>query len=275
MTPESPTKIPADPCFFYGTAVSSRLLLGTARYPSPAVLSKCIEKSQSEIATVSLRREAISRDVKNQFQNRFWDHLKELDRLILPNTAGCFSAAEAIVTARMARDLFETSWIKLEVVKSALTLEPDHAGLVEAARVLAAEGFKVFPYTTTCIDLGKALVDAGCEVLMPWASPIGTGQGLSNSRDLETYRNSFAEFTLVVDAGIGRPSHATAAMEIGYDAVLVNTAIATAADPIKMSEAFGEAVRSGRNGFKSGLMTPRNIAVPSTPMEGLAFSAIP
>lgn len=244
----------------------SRLLLGTARYPSLEILRQAVLRAKPDVLTVSLRREAADAPSGT----RFWNVLRDLPVRILPNTAGCFAAKEAVTTARMARDLFETDWIKLEVIADDLTLAPDPDGTVEAARILVREGFKVFPYMTADVLVAERLVDAGCEVLMPWGSPIGTGRGLSDPAALTRLRERFQRLTLVVDAGIGRPSHAAHAMELGYDAVLLNTAVALADDPPAMAEAFVGAIRAGRQGYLAGTMRERTVAVPSTPVRGTA-----
>jgi len=249
----------------YGTDITSPLLLGTAQYPSPAILLEAIKASGAEIITVSLRRETAGGDGQ-----AFWDILQQAPCRILPNTAGCHSVQEAVTTARMARELFGTDWIKLEVIGHADSLQPDVFGLVEAARILAAEGFSVFPYTTEDIGVGERLLEAGCQVLMPWGAPIGSGQGLRNSEALRAMRAHFAGVPLIVDAGIGRPSHAAQAMEMGFDAVLLNTAVAKAGDPVAMARAMAQAVDAGRLGFAAGAMEPRDMAVPSTPVMGLA-----
>jgi len=263
-----------DKCSIYGRNINSRLMLGTARYPSPSMLGECVKNSETSVITVSLRREALQSRDGTRNENRFWSLLQDLGAYILPNTAGCFSAAEAITTAHMARDLFGTNWIKLEVIADAITLAPEPKGLVAAAESLCRDGFDVFPYTTADIQLGRQLVEAGCSVLMPWAAPIGTGRGITDFAALVAFRQEFPKQFLVVDAGIGKPSQAAAAMELGYDAVLVNTAIATAGDPVSMARAFGKATAAGREAYLSGLMTPRSIAVPSTPMDGLAFTTL-
>lgn len=250
---------------FYGTKISSRLLLGSAQYPSPAVLTEAVSASGTEIVTVSLRRETAIGSGSG-----FFDLLQETGCLILPNTAGCHTAHEAVTTAHMARELFETNWIKLEVIGHSDTLQPDVFGLVDAARVLAADGFKVFPYTTDDLVVGEKLIDAGCEVLMPWGAPIGSGQGLRIPEALRTMRAHFPDIPLIVDAGIGRPSDATQAMELGMDAVLLNTAVAQAGDPVQMARAMALAVEAGRAGYAADPMERRNMAVPSTPVFGLA-----
>ena len=249
----------------YGTEIGSPLLLGTAQYPSPAVLTKAIEASGAEIVTVSLRRESAGGSGMG-----FFEILQETGCRILPNTAGCHTAQEAITTAHMARDVFETDWIKLEVIGHSDTLQPDVFGLVEAARVLSADGFKVFPYTTDDLVVGEKLIDAGCEVLMPWGAPIGSGQGLRAPEALKAMRGHFPDIPLIIDAGIGRPSDAAQAMELGFDAVLLNTAVATAGNPVQMARAMALAVQAGRAGFLATPMERRDMAVPSTPILGLA-----
>jgi thiazole synthase len=250
---------------FYGTEITSPLLLGTAQYPSPAILLDAIKASGTEVITVSLRRESTGGDGQ-----AFWDILQQSGCRILPNTAGCHSAQEAVTTARMARELFGTSWIKLEVIGHADSLQPDVFGLVEATETLSADGFEVFPYTTDDIGIGERLLDAGCQVLMPWGAPIGSGQGLRNPDALRAMRAHFPGVPLIVDAGIGRPSHAAQVMELGFDAVLLNTAVSKAGDPVGMARAMALAIEAGRQGFAAGAMEPRDMAVPSTPVMGLA-----
>ncbi len=249
----------------YGETMPSRLFLGTAQYPSPAILQAAIKASGTGLVTVSLRREAAHGSGAG-----FWDLLRETGVRILPNTAGCHSAREAVTTAQMAREVFGTDWIKLEVIGHADTLQPDVFGLVEAARILSAQGFKVFPYTTEDLVVGERLLDAGCEVLMPWGAPIGSGRGLVNPDGLRAMRAHFPDVPLVVDAGIGRPSDAAAAMELGMDAVLLNTAVAKAGAPVLMARAMAEAIAAGRAGYDADPMERRDMAVPSTPVLGLA-----
>ena len=252
---------------FYGERFGSRLLLGSALYPSPQVFQRAARASGAEIVTVSLRREA----ARERAGQDFWRLVQELGVRVLPNTAGCRTAKEAITTAMMARELFDTPWVKLEVIANDDTLQPDLFGLVEAAGALSREGFKVFPYTTEDLSAADRLLSVGCEVLMPWGAPIGSGQGLSNRAALRTMRAYFPGIPLVVDAGIGAPSHAAAAMELGYDAVLLNTAVAKAVDPVAMAAAFARAIEAGRAGFEAGLMPRREMAVPSTPVAGTPF----
>ncbi len=249
---------------FYGTELASGLMLGTALYPSPAIMAEAFAVSGAGVATVSLRRESAEGQA-------FRALIKDLKVKLLPNTAGCYSVKEAVTTAHMARELFDTPWIKLEVIGHADTLQPDPFGLVEAARILVEDGFEVFPYTTDDLVLADRLVEAGCRVLMPWGSPIGSGLGLNNEYGLRTLRNYFPDIPLVVDAGLGLPSHAARAMELGYDAVLLNTAVAKAGDPIAMAKAFAQAVEAGAACFRAGPMEPRDMASPSTPVIGKAW----
>lgn len=258
---------PAQGLSIYGERVASRLLLGTAGYPSPAILKGAVTASRAGIVTVSLRREAAG----GKLGERFLDLIRGLGVRVLPNTAGCRTAAEAITTAQMARELFETDWIKLEVIANDDTLQPDVFGLVEAASTLTRDGFKVLPYTTEDLSVAERLRRAGCEVIMPWGAPIGSGRGLANAQALKSLRAYFPDVTLIIDAGIGAPSHAAWAMELGYDAVLLNTAVAKAADPERMAAAFAAAIEAGRLGYESGLMPPRDMAVPSTPVAGTPF----
>lgn len=254
---------------FYGVELESRLLLGTAQYPSPAILAEAVRASGAEVVTVSLRRESGG----ERAGEAFWSLIRELGVRVLPNTAGCHSAKEAVTTAHMAREVFGTPWIKLEVIGEEDTLHPDPFGLVEAARELVRDGFQVFPYTTEDLVLAGRLLDAGCEVLMPWGAPIGTGLGLNNPYGLKTLRAHFPGVPLVVDAGIGLPSHAARAMEMGFDAVLLNTAVAGAGDPVAMAEAFALAIRAGRLAAKADPIETRDMAAPSTPVMGKAFLA--
>ncbi|QBR69977.1 thiazole synthase [Beijerinckiaceae bacterium] len=257
-----------DALTLYGLELSSRLLVGTAQYPSPAILSRAITAAKAEVVTVSLRRESgASRAGEN-----FWSLIRELGVRVLPNTAGCSSVKEAVTTAQMAREVFDTPWIKLEVIGEEDSLQPDVFGLVEAASILSREGFQVFPYTTEDLVAAEKLLRAGCEVLMPWGSPIGSGRGLNNPYALKSLRAHFPQVPLIIDAGIGTPSHAAAAMEMGFDAVLLNTAIAKAGDPVGMARAFALAVEAGRLGYRADPMQPRDMAAPSTPVIGRAFS---
>jgi thiazole synthase len=256
-----------DPLALYDVTLSSRLLLGTARYPSPAILADAIRAARTQIVTVSLRREAGG----SRAGESFWRLIRDLGVRVLPNTAGCRTAKEAVATAQMAREVFGTSWIKLEVIGEEDTLQPDVFGLAEAARSLCDDGFYVFPYTTDDLVVAERLINAGCRVLMPWAAPIGSGRGINNAFGLRALRAHFPGVPLIVDAGLGAPSHAAAVMELGYDAALLNTAVALAGDPVAMARGFALAIEAGRLAYLAKPMTPRDMAEPSTPVLGRAF----
>lgn len=259
-----------DQLVLYGKKFSSRLLLGTARYESPRQLTDAIWAADPAMLTVSLRRQvSVSRDSGQSF----WNLLREAQRTILPNTAGCLSAREAVKTACMARELFQTNLIKLEVIGDEVSLQPDPFGLVEATNELVKLGFQVLPYCTEDWVLCRRLMDAGCEVLMPWAAPIGTGQGPRNSRALRELRERAPQISLIIDAGIGLPSQACQVMEWGFDGVLLNTAVSRATDPVRMAGAFADAIRAGRSAFLAGPMIVQEVAVPSTPEIGRPFSS--
>ncbi len=251
----------------YDTPLSSRLFLGTARYPSPAVLAAAVRAARAGVVTVSLRRESGT----ERAGQGFWALIRELGVRVLPNTAGCHSVKEAVTTAHMAREVFATAWIKLEVIGEDDTLQPDVFGLTEAAGILSAEGFQVFPYTTEDLVVAERLLQAGCRVLMPWGAPIGSGRGLNNLFGLRALRAHFPGVPLVIDAGLGLPSHAAQALELGFDAVLINTAVAQARDPVQMAAAFAQAVEAGAAAHAAGPIEARDLAVPSTPVIGTAF----
>lgn len=248
------------------TILTSRLFLGTAGYPSPDILAKAIEASQPGLLTVSLRRENAAGSGQ-----KFWGIIRGFNIPVLPNTAGCFSAKEAITTAEMAREVFETNWIKLEVIGDDYTLQPDPFALKDAATELVKRGFEVFPYMTDDAILAKELCSIGCNILMPWGAPIGSGRGLNNPFALKLLREKFPDKTLVVDAGIGAPSHAAAAMEMGYDAVLLNTAVAKAGDPVQMAAAFSKSIEAGREAYLSGIIAQQEHASASTPQIDKPF----
>src|ERR1700730_10431788 len=250
----------------YEVELHSRLILGTSRFPSPAVLVEAVKASRADVVTVSLRRESSG----ERAGQGFWSIVRDLGVRVLPNTAGCRSVKEAVTTAQMAREVFGTPWIKLEVIGEDDTLQPDVFGLVEAARILSGEGFEVFPYTTEDLVVAEKLLRAGCRVLMPWGAPIGSGRGLNNLFGLKALRAHFPDVPLVIDAGIGVPSHAAQAMELGFDAVLINTAVAQAASPVRMAEAFAQAVEAGVAARQAGPMEPRDLAVAATPVIGTA-----
>ena len=250
-----------------GKTLKSRMLIGSALYPSPANMEDAIKESASQIVTVALRRQSAG----EQNHNNFWNIIKELNIHVLPNTAGCHSAKEAITTAQMAREVFGTNWIKLEVIGDQYNLQPDPFETVKASEILIREGFEVFPYTTDDLVVAKRLADVGCKILMPWGSPIGSGQGLMNPSNLKAIRKQFPDLKLIVDAGIGKPSDAVEAMQLGYDGILLNSAIALAQDPVKMAQAFKYATHAGRLAYEAGVMQRREFASPSTPTIGTPF----
>ena len=247
--------------------LTSRFLLGTAGYPSIETLRQAVDAAGAQVLTVSLRRQMSG----GSGGNRFFDMVRSTGCLILPNTAGCRTRKEVLLTARMAREVFRTNWIKLELIGDDYNLQPDPIELVDAARQLIADGFEVFPYTTDDLVICRRLAEAGCRIIMPWASPIGSGRGIVNPFALETLRHRLDDVTLIVDAGIGSPADAVAAMQLGCDAVLLNSAVAHAVDPVTMARAFRLAIESGRLAFEAGVMEKHESAVASTPVIGTPF----
>lgn len=262
--------VPPAPWTVYGTPLRSRLLLGTAGYPSPQVLLDAVRTSGAQVLTVGLKR-SLAAGGDNGLVALIVQHLQAIEGHLLPNTAGCRSAREAVTLAHMARELYGTRWIKLEVVGDEHTLQPDLWELLDAATQLVRDGFQVFPYCTDDLVSCQRLLDAGCELLMPWGAPIGSGQGLLNPWALRTLRARLPDVPLIVDAGLGAPSHAAQAMELGLDGVLLNSAVAQAADPVAMAAAFGLAVAAGRLGCEAGVMAKQDMAVASTPVGGRPF----
>ena len=252
-----------------GVALPSRLFLGTAGYPSPQILQDAIRASGTSLLTVGLKRTLQAGD--NGVLAQALTTARAQGARLLPNTAGCRTAREAVQLAQMARELYGTHWIKLEVVGDELSLQPDPFELLGAATELVRAGFTVFPYCTEDLILGRRLLDAGCAVLMPWGAPIGSGQGLMNLQGLRTLRERLPEALLIIDAGLGAPSQAAQALELGFDAVLLNSAVAQARDPVAMAGAFRDAVCAGRQARRAGLMAPQDFAVASTPVSGHAF----
>lgn len=250
----------------YDKNFRSRFLLGTAQYPSLTILQKAILEAEAEIVTVSIRREMASGDQSGSF----WQFLKEMKLSILPNTAGCYSVKEAVTTAFCAREIFQTNWIKLELIANEDSLQPNVFELIEAASILIKEGFQVFPYTTEDLVVAQKLRSLGCEVIMPWCAPIGSAQGIKDTHKLRSLRAYLSDTSLIIDAGLGTPSDAAQAMELGYDGILLNTAVAKSGNPPVMAKAFNLAVKAGRLGYKAGLLPPRDMAFPSTPNFGLA-----
>ena len=247
-----------------GIELESRFFLGTARYPSPAILQQAIQASGAQVVTVGLKRQLAAGGTPN-------DVVRACGARVLPNTAGCYTAREAINIAKMARELYQTNWIKLEVLGDEYTLQPDPFETLAAAKELARDGFEVFPYCTDDLVSCQRLLDAGCRILMPWGAPIGSGQGLLNPWALRTLRTRLPDVPLVLDAGIGSPAHAVQAMELGFDAVLVNSAVSQAMDPVAMARAFKLAVEAGRLGRQAGIMASQDMARPSTPVSGRPF----
>ena len=250
-----------------GKQLHSRLMLGTALYPSLHVMAEAVRTSATEVLTVGLRR----LQPESGGGNHFWQRVQSLKCHVLPNTAGCHSADEAFNLALMAREIFGTDWIKLEVIGDDYTLQPDPTATLEAAVRLIREGFSVFAYTTDDLVLSQRLHGAGCAAVMPWAAPIGSGRGPVNPYALEILRRRLPDAVLVVDAGLGKPSHAAQVMEFGFDAVLLNTAVAQAGDPVRMAGAFANAVAAGRDAFLATPMPERGAAQASTPTVGMPF----
>jgi len=230
-------------------------------------MQQSVAASGAQIITLSLRRQ----DPAQQKGQKIWQQIQATKCRLLPNTAGCKTAAEAINLAEMSRELFGTEWLKLEVIGDDYTLQPDPFGLLDAAKQLIERGFKVLPYCTEDLLLCQRLLDVGCQVLMPWGAPIGTGLGLLNRYHLRMLRERLPDVPLIVDAGIGAPSQAVEAMEMGFDGVLLNTAIAKARQPIVMATAFKLAIEAGRAAFQGGLMHPKQTAAASTPTIGMPF----
>ena len=255
-----------DSLVLYGERFASRLLLGTSRYPSPKIMADAVAVARPAMVTASLRRQT----AQGQASQEFWQLLKAMAVPVLPNTAGCHSIQEAVTTAEMAREVFETDWIKLELIGDDYTLQPDTLNLPTAASQLIKAGFKVLPYCTDDLVLCQKLVDVGCQAVMPWAAPIGTGKGPINPYALRSLRDRL-QVPLIVDAGLGLPSHACQVLEWGYDAVLLNTAVALAQDPVAMALAFAQAVSAGRLAWRAGAMQAQDAAQASTPVLGTPF----
>ena len=246
-----------------GRPFTSRLIIGTGKYRTYDEMKAAHQASGAEMVTVAVRRVPLDRSTES-----FLDHLNPALQL-LPNTAGCYSAEEAIRTARLAREALQTDLIKLEVIGDQTTLFPDNEQTLEAARILVKEGFVVLPYFTDDLIMAKKLLDAGCPAVMPLAAPIGSGLGIQNPANLRIMREQLPEATIIVDAGVGTASDAAIAMELGADAVLMNTAIAEAQDPAKMAKAMKLAIEAGRLAYLAGRMTKRLYASASSPLGGV------
>src|SRR3982750_4703148 len=245
-----------------GKNFTSRLIIGTGKYRTFQEMQAAHLGSGAEMVTVAVNRVPLDRKTES-----FLDHLDPRMQ-ILPNTAGCYDAEHAIRTARLAREALETEWIKLEVIGDPITLLPDNEQTLAAAKVLVAEGFIVLPYFTDDLIMAKKLLDAGCPAVMPLASPIGSGMGIQNPSNLRIMREQLPDATIIVDAGVGVPSDASLAMELGADAILMNTAIAESQHPEQMAAAMKLAVEAGRLAYLAGRMPKRLYASASSPIPG-------
>ncbi len=247
-----------------GATLASRVLLGTSRYPSLQTLLDSVDASGAEVVTVSVRRVDLADDNRQSLLGA----LRQRGLRLLPNTAGCYTAKEAVFTAQLAREALETDWVKLEVIGDDETLYPDAVQLLKAASDLVADGFQVFAYCGDDPITARKLADLGCAAVMPLAAPIGSGMGLVNPYALRIIRELIPDVPLVVDAGIGTASDAARAMEIGYDGVLLNTAVSGAQHPAQMAAAIRHAVTAGRLARAAGRIPRRLYAQASTPDDG-------
>jgi thiazole synthase len=253
-----------DPLVIAGRSFQSRLIVGTGKYPSHPVMVQAHEASGAEMVTVAIRRVNIS----DRSRESLLDYIDTSRYTLLPNTAGCYTADEAVRTARLAREAGLSHWIKLEVIGDEKTLFPDNEALLEATRVLVKEGFVVLPYTTDDPVVCRKLEDAGAAAVMPLGAPIGSGLGIQNTNNIRIIRE-FSHVPVIVDAGVGTASDASLAMELGADAVLMNTAIAGAREPVTMAHAMRLAVEAGRLAYTAGRIPRRMYANASSPVEGL------
>lgn len=244
---------------------SSRLIVGTGKYRSFPEMKRCHELSGADMVTVAVRRVNLT----DKSKESLLDYIDRERMFILPNTAACYSADEAVRTARLAREVGLSNWVKLEVIGDPDTLFPDNEGLLEATRVLVKEGFVVLPYTNDDLITARKLIDAGAAAVMPLAAPIGSGMGVQNPANLRILREKITDAPLIVDAGVGTASDAAAAMELGADGVLMNTAIALADNAEKMAAAMKLAVEAGRLAYEAGRMKKKLYANASSPLEGL------
>src|SRR6478735_5656566 len=252
------------PFLIAGRTFRSRLIVGTGKYPSHAVMAQAHDASGADMVTVAVRRVNIS----DRSQESLLDYIDPDRMFILPNTAGCYSAEEAIRTARLGREAGLSNWVKLEVIGDERTLFPDNEALVDATRTLVREGFVVLPYTSDDPVVCRKLEDAGAAAVMPLGAPIGSGLGIQNPNNIRIIRE-FSRVPVIVDAGVGTASDAAFAMELGADGVLMNTAIAGAQDPAAMAEAMKFAVRAGRLAYLAGRIPRKLYANASSPVEGL------
>lgn len=255
----------SDPLVIAGRTFSSRLFVGTGKYSSPAVMAAALEASGAEVVTVAVRRVNIT----DRSKESLLDSIDAKKYFLLPNTAGCYTAEEAVRTARLAQEVGLSNWVKLEVIGDQKTLFPDNEGLLEAMRTLVREDFVVLPYTNDDLVTARKLVDAGAAAVMPLAAPIGSGMGIQNASNLRILREMITEVPLIVDAGVGTASDATVAMELGFDGILMNTAIAEARDAVKMAAAMKHAVEAGRLAYEAGRIPKKLYASASSPLEGV------
>lgn len=253
------------PLVIAGRAFQSRLIVGTGKYKDGPETQAAIEASGAEMVTVAVRRVNLDRS-----RESLLDYIDPQRYFLLPNTAGCYTAEEAIRAARLGREVGLSDWVKIEVIGDQATLYPDVQATLEATRILVKEGFTVLPYTSDDIVFAKRLIDAGAAAVMPLGAPIGSGLGLQNTANLRILREMITEVPLIVDAGVGTASDATVAMELGFDGVLMNTAIAQAKDPILMAEAMQHAVLAGRQAYLAGRMPRKLYATASSPLEGIS-----
>ena len=253
------------PLVIAGREFRSRLFVGTGKYRSNQEMQRCHEASGSEVVTVAVRRVNIS----DRSKESLLDYIDTNKYFLLPNTAACYTADEAIRTARLGREAGLSNWVKLEVIGDEKTLFPDNVGLVEATRVLVKEGFVVLPYTNDDLINARRLIDAGAAAVMPLGAPIGSGLGIQNITNLRIMREMISEVPLIVDAGVGTASDVALAMELGYDGVLLNTAIAAAEDAPAMARAMGLGVEAGRLAYLAGRMPKKLYASASSPLSGV------
>ena len=254
----------SDQLVIAGKTFQSRLIIGTGKYPSNAVMAKAHDASGAEMVTVAVRRVNIS----DRSKESLLDYIDTSKMFLLPNTAGCYTADEAVRTAHLAREAGLSNWVKLEVIGDERTLFPDNEQLIEATRLLVRDGFIVLPYTTDDPIVCRKLEDAGAAAVMPLGAPIGSGLGIQNPNNIRIIRE-FSRVPVIVDAGVGTASDATFAMELGVDAVLMNTAIAGAQDPVAMAESMKYAVAAGRLAYLAGRIPRKMYATASSPVEGL------
>jgi len=248
-----------------GRSFNSRLIVGTGKYKDGPQTAAALEASGAEVVTVAVRRVNLDRSKESLL-----DFIDPKKYFLLPNTAGCYNADEAIRVARLGREVGLSDWVKIEVIGDQKTLYPDVAATIEATRILVKEGFTVLPYTSDDQVVALRLVDAGAAVVMPLGAPIGSGLGIQNTANLRILRELITSVPLIVDAGVGTPSDAALALELGYDAVLMNTGIAAASDPVLMASAMKHAVLAGRQGFLAGRMPRKLYATASSPLEGIS-----